>query len=191
MTTFFQNNLAYIIGAALGDGNLSNPNGRAVRLRISCDAKYPGIAQRIEDAIQVISPHNKVSRVHRKSTTCFDISCYSNKWETYLGWTAQGGSKNIQQVSVPIWIKVDKEFSRHCLRGLIETDGSIYNDRGYDMVNFVTITKSLAEDVLQMINGAGFLPKIYLLKTSHQPRYNIRISKSTREFIEYLDLKKD
>jgi len=32
---------AYIVGLALGDGNLSNPNGRAVRLRITCDKKYP------------------------------------------------------------------------------------------------------------------------------------------------------
>lgn len=32
-------NLAYVIGIAFGDGNLSNPNGRAVRLRVSCDKK--------------------------------------------------------------------------------------------------------------------------------------------------------
>ena len=32
---------AYVIGLALGDGNLSKPGPRAVRLRISCDNKYP------------------------------------------------------------------------------------------------------------------------------------------------------
>ena len=32
---------AYVIGLAIGDGGLSNPNGRAVRLRITCDIKYP------------------------------------------------------------------------------------------------------------------------------------------------------
>jgi hypothetical protein len=32
---------AYVLGLAIGDGNLSNPNGRAVRLRITCDTKYP------------------------------------------------------------------------------------------------------------------------------------------------------
>ena len=32
---------AYVIGLALGDGNLSNPNGKATRLRITCDKKYP------------------------------------------------------------------------------------------------------------------------------------------------------
>ena len=43
-----KNNLAYIIGIALGDGNLSNPNKRAVRLRITCDTGYPGLIENIK-----------------------------------------------------------------------------------------------------------------------------------------------
>jgi hypothetical protein len=38
---------AYIIGVALGDGDLSNPNGRAVRLRITCDKKYPRLIEHV------------------------------------------------------------------------------------------------------------------------------------------------
>src|SRR3989338_9217420 len=38
---------AYVVGLSLGDGNLSNPNGRAVRLRITCDKKYPNLIQNI------------------------------------------------------------------------------------------------------------------------------------------------
>jgi hypothetical protein len=38
---------AYVIGLAIGGGNLSNPNGRAVRLRITCDTKYPALIARI------------------------------------------------------------------------------------------------------------------------------------------------
>jgi hypothetical protein len=33
--------LAYLKEIALGDGNISNPNGRAFRMRITCDLKYP------------------------------------------------------------------------------------------------------------------------------------------------------
>ena len=46
-------NLAYIIGVALGDGNLSNPNGRAIRLRISCDTRYPFIIESIKEALKM------------------------------------------------------------------------------------------------------------------------------------------
>ena len=51
---------AYIIGLAIGDGNLSNPNGRAVRLRITCDNKYPGLIDRIARSLQKLLPKNKV-----------------------------------------------------------------------------------------------------------------------------------
>lgn len=37
--------LAYLIGVGIGDGNLSLMNGRSIRLRISCDTKYPHLVQ--------------------------------------------------------------------------------------------------------------------------------------------------
>jgi hypothetical protein len=39
----------YVIGLAIGDGNLSNPNGRAVRLRIACDTKFPALILGVEE----------------------------------------------------------------------------------------------------------------------------------------------
>lgn len=129
-------------------------------------------------------PYNKVSIVRRKES-CLDISCYSNKWEKLLGWTAKGGPKFKQKVSVPDWIKNDKELVAFCLRGLIETDGSVYKDRGYLTVNFVTIIPNLAKDVMDIIISLGFKPNLQI----HYPKnvatkYTIRISKKTREFIE-------
>ncbi len=50
----------------MGDGNLSNPNGRAVRLRVTCDLKYPGILERIQLAIKKLLPKNKVSIIKNK-----------------------------------------------------------------------------------------------------------------------------
>ena len=53
LNTKDKNSLAYIIGVALGDGNLSNPNGRAVRLRITCDIKYPKIISEIQKKLNI------------------------------------------------------------------------------------------------------------------------------------------
>ncbi len=116
--------LAYIIGVALGDGNLSNPNGRAVRLRITCDTKYPHLIRKIESALHIVAPNNKVGRINRQDTA-MDIYCYSNDWEKVLGWKAKGGPKLKQSVRVPKWILINKKLSKHCLCGLFETDGSI------------------------------------------------------------------
>lgn len=186
----FNNNLAYVAGVAIGDGNLSNPNGRAVRLRVSCDNKYPKIIERIKNAIQQLLPTNKISIVNHGGTWC-DISCYSNKWEDLLGWRAKSGSKYKQRVSVPIWIRTNKKYTISCLRGLFETDGCIYNDRGYVMVNFVSIIPELACDVIDMIKDLGFHPRKYTIETKTKIRYNIRISKDVNSFIKIINLKKN
>lgn len=124
---------AYIIGLAIGDGNLSNPNGRATRLRITCDTKYPNLIKRIVNSVQRLLPENKVGTIKHRMSNALDVYAYSNHFEKLLGWKAMGGSKYIQNVSVPTWIQNKKEYKINCLRGLIETDGAIYEDRRYKM----------------------------------------------------------
>jgi len=189
-TKLDKNNLTYIVSVALGDGGLSNPNGRAVRLRISCDTKYPVIIDNITSAIKKLLPTNKVSEVNRRAY-CVDISCYSNKWENLLGWKAKEGSKEKQKVSIPDWIKNNRIYSKHCLRGLFETDGSVYNDRDYLMANFVTIIPTLADDVMKIISTLGFKPNIQKFKTSNgKIKHTIRISKNTEKFIKTVGISK-
>ena len=91
---------SYIIGIAIGDGNLSNPNHRATRLRVTCDKKYPLLIKRITISLQRLLPENKVSIVECKDN-CIDISVYSNYLENLLGWQVGKGSKFDQKVSVP------------------------------------------------------------------------------------------
>ena len=175
--------LAYLIGLAIGDGNLSNPNGRATRLRISCDSKYLKLADNICYTIKTLLPENKVSFIYRK-ITCFDISCYSNKFESWLGWKAKNGSKFKQKIIVPNWIKINKKYTKWCLKGLFETDGSVYNDRNYVMAIFVTIIPSLAKDVRMMIKSINYTSHTYKIKTKNKTRYNIRVSKQVESFVK-------
>jgi len=179
--------LSYIIGAAIGDGNLSNSNGRAVRLRITCDNKYPDIIKKITEDISIILPTNKVSLIKR--TGCIDVSCYSNKWEKLLGWKALNGSKEKQKICIPKWIFEDKKYIRNCLLGLFQTDGSIYKDRKYTYVNFTTIIPSLLKDTQKMIEVLGYKPNIQKSKQKNNKiKYVIRISKNTKAFIKEIKL---
>ncbi|MBI1957054.1 MAG: LAGLIDADG family homing endonuclease [Candidatus Niyogibacteria bacterium] len=182
--------LAYVVGVALGDGNLSNPNGRATRLRITCNLRYKKLLKRIKTSIQKLLPYNRVSIVKRARTYA-DISCYSNRWEEWLGWKAKNGPKYKQRISIPGWIKNDRVLLIQCLRGLLETDGSLYRDRGYIMVGFVTIIPALAKDMMDGIQKLGFYAHGYKVNTAKNPRYNIRLSKNVQNFIRLIDLKKD
>lgn len=174
----------------MGDGNLSNPNGRAVRLRITCDKKYKKLSNKITLSLQKLLPNNKIGIVKRKDN-CLDISCYSNKLENFLGWSAKGGSKEKQEISIPDWIKRDRKYAISCLRGLFETDGSIYTDRKYLMANFVTIIPTLAKDVMEIIISLGFKPNMQLRKEQNgKIKHTIRISKNTEQFINLVKIEK-
>ena len=176
---------AYVVGIALGDGNLSNPNGRATRLRISCDTKYPKLIKKISSALTRLLPQNRVTTVNRPGN-CLDISVYSNHLEPLLGWTAGGGAKHKQDVGVPSWVQKRRKFIIPCLRGLIETDGAIYTDRGYPMVSFSTIIPRLARQVHAMISELGFQPKTYKV-VQHPPalsfKYQVRLSCDVVRFL--------
>jgi hypothetical protein len=178
---------AYVIGLAIGDGNLSNPNGRATRLRITCDTKYPALIAKIQSALQRLLPTNKVSLV-RGNGNYVNVSVYSNSLEPLLGWRAAGGSKRIQSVRVPQWICQNRAFSIPCLRGLIETDGAVYRDRGYPMVIFSTVILELGRQIDQMIRDLGFGCRFYATRRPLEEspyKYQVRLS---RDVVSFLDL---
>jgi len=179
---------AYIVGLAIGDGNLSNPNGRATRLRITCDTKYPYLIQKIVASLKQLFPENKIGIVSRKKTY-LDISVYSNHLEKLLGWHSNGGSKIRQQVTVPGWIYKRKSFIIQFLTGLFETDGCTYEDRGYRMVSLTTSIRRLAYDTQNLCTQLGFVARLYRVKNKYS-EYHLRISKNTNDFIKLLNLNK-
>ena len=175
---------------ALGDGNLSNPNGRAIRLRISCFSGYPEIANEITETIQALLPCNKISRV-KKQGRCFDISVYSNKLGEWMPWETNEGSKIAQNAHVPDWILANLKFSKACLRGLIQTDGCVYTDRGYPMVNFTNNIEQLALDVRKIMEDLGFRPNYSrILNDNKNFKYTVRISRNAKKFTRILGLYK-
>jgi hypothetical protein len=183
--------LAYIVGVALGDGNLSCPNRRVTRLRITCDIKYPQIIAEVITNLQEIFPKNKVSIVKDKKGECIDISVYSNNLNYLMPWQADMGSKMVQQAHVPKWIMNDEQYIKSALKGLVQTDGSIYLDRGYKMVNFTNVVKPLIEDVMNMMQLLGFKPRLSkTMQKSGNIKYTVRLVRDAEKFITLINLVK-
>lgn len=134
-------------------------------------------------SIRALLPGNKVYVVHRKRAQCFDVCCYSNHWEGLLGWKVGKGPKVDQGVKVPAWIKENRRYTISCLRGLIETDGSIYRDRGYPMVEFKSAGAMLAYDFDDMVRSLGFRPHTYWIAQSVRGIFHVRLSKNVAEFL--------
>jgi hypothetical protein len=178
---------AYITGLALGDGNLSNPNGRAVRLRITCDKKYPQLIDHIKESLHHLLPENRISTANKPG--CVDVSVYSNQLTSLIGYQWNGGSKIVQNVGVHDWIKDNSLYSKECLRGLFQTDGSIYLDRGYTMVNFINTGKQLSVDTFHMIQDLGYSPNMQrLYQENGKIKHTIRLAKNSKKFIGEIGL---
>ncbi len=174
---------------AIGDGNISNPNKRAYRLRVTCDARYPGIIQRVVLYLQKVFPKNKVSLVPKKGTA-FDVSVYNNEINNVLGWKLELGKKYQQTIMIPNWINSDPEYIKYFIKGLFEADGSIYKDRGCTMVNFVSYNKEIIDYIEIQIKLLDFSLSISTHQEKNGVKYTLRIAKNSQKFIEYFNIEK-
>lgn len=142
------------------------------------------LAQKIARAVRTLLPRNRVAFVAKRGQ-CYDISCYSNHWEPLLGWRVGQGTKISQGVSIPCWIKERHEYAVACLRGLLETDGSMYVDRGYPMVMFVNACEPLARDVAQLMTSLDFAPRTSVIASKRpRPVFHVRLSKHVADFLQ-------
>ncbi len=78
------------------------------------------------------------------------------------------GNKLRQRVDIPNWIKKETKFKITCLRGLMDTDGCIFNECHninnkrycYPKLSFVSYSKNLRYSVFKILSELGFHPKI-------------------------------
>jgi hypothetical protein len=72
---------AYLLGQYLGDGGIYEHRRRVFRLVIFGDAKYPGIAREVADAIATVAPQVSVKQQRRgPARTCLATNAYSRCW---------------------------------------------------------------------------------------------------------------
>jgi hypothetical protein len=77
------NEYVYLLGLYLGDGCIS-PHERGVyKLRISLDAKYPGIVGECSSALAAVMPESKVN-TYTRSTNVVEVFSYSKAWPCLL-----------------------------------------------------------------------------------------------------------
>jgi hypothetical protein len=157
--------LAEFTGIMIGDGGISEYR-IAITLNSKDDYDYSiFVCKLIEELFDVSCKEYKRKDslamdivVHRKDLVEF---CYS------IGLNI--GDKLKQGLDIPQWIKNNKKYSIACIRGLVDTDGSVFTHKykvsgkeyAYKKLSFTSCSKPLLNSVYNILKKLGIHSRLH------------------------------
>lgn len=150
--------LAELVGIILGDGHIDkHSRDRGDRfisnyyVSVTLHENEELIIQKVERLLSACL-NRETKRETLKDIKAVNIKIYGKEVvEALESIDLEAGNKVEKQVSVPEWIKEERNLSKACLRGLIDTDGSIYERKeGERIVYFKNRSKPLLKDFSEM-----------------------------------------
>jgi|SRR3989344_403430 len=162
--------LAEFIGILLGDGHLT-----PTQVTVTLGKKEKSYALHVKSLMEDIFEASPRIAVDKKGDrTVYFGSTLIVKWLRSMGLAY---NKTKSQVNIPKWCFKDKSTKRGVLRGLFDTDGSIYRLRYGIQVSFCNSSKPLLSSVRRMLSDLGYFPsqisngRIYLTRRSDIGKY--------------------
>lgn len=179
--------LAELYGIMLGDGNLTKIKGYKIgtyMIRIVGDSKkdrkylldyvYP----LIKDLFKI-----KVREGKFKKTNAMFIEVHGINLVKFLENKGfKPGNKIKNKLGIPDWIKQNPSFLKKCLRGLYDTDGSVYklgNQNSYQ-INFCNHNKRLLNEVRESLISLNISPS----RITKEEEINITKKSELRKFLK-------
>jgi len=161
----YSNKLAEWVGIVLGDGGITTTQINFT-FHLEDDKEFGSFLVKLTKELfdinmkHIESPKYSVRRyyISRKLLVKFCVDS--------LGLSI--GSKVRQQVGVPEWIINNSNYSKSCLRGLIDTDGAVFthrykvNGKEYKSkkLNFTNLSRPIIKFVYKTLKEQGFNPRL-------------------------------
>jgi len=162
VTPLESKDLAEFYGIMLGDGNLTKIKGYKIgnyQIRIVGDSRNDRVY--LENYVKILieklfSVRVNVSKM--KDANALILVATSRELVDFLQIKGfKPGDKIRNLLDIPDWIKENKEFLKFCLRGLYDTDGSVYkltNQNSYQIL-FTNYNPVLLNSVRQSLLSLG------------------------------------
>lgn len=157
--------LAEFVGIVLGDGAITHYQ-LVVTLHHTDEIEYAAFVMKLmKDLFNV-----DAQRYHHPKDSVFDVTASRRELVIFcveeLG--LHIGNKVRQQVDIPDWIKENKEFSVACLRGLVDTDGSVFTHRyksnghwyAYKKLDYTSMSKPMLTSAADIFRSIDLYPRI-------------------------------
>ena len=175
----FSEELAEFVGILLGDGGISEAQVHFT-FHSEDDREY---------AIFVVNLIKKLFNVPvgscRKGEFVHAITYYISRKELVCFCTEKlglkQGNKVKQQVDIPEWVKNNKSYAIACVRGLVDTDGCIFNHKykvngkiyKYKKLSFVSASRPLLSSVYDIMQYNNLHPR--LARKQQQGEVDLRL----------------
>ena len=161
----FSNRLAEFSGIMIGDGSITR---RQIMITVNSkdDKQYSSfIKNLIQKTFDVPVPicYYKNKSAMKLVVSRSNLVDFCNK---KLG--LRIGHKLRQGLDIPDWIKANSSFRKACLRGLVDTDGCIFNECHkikdkkycYPRLVFTSYSRQLCLSVMKILKELNFTPKL-------------------------------
>ena len=183
--------LAEFVGAVLGDGNVHlYKKGKKVRvyiIRISGDYKkdedyHLDYLKNLCKKIFNLDTKENISLKY--NGRCLNL--YSKELvKFFIQMGINPGNKIKNQSTIPLWIFKKNSYLKACLRGLIDTDGSIFKMSNKDpcliRISFINYNSQLLEDTRGAFIKLGFHPSKIINKKRFYISRQMEIKKYLKE----------
>ena len=156
--------LAEFVGILMGDGGITERQIKVTLNRVD-DKDYVRFVAREMSLLFGVMP----SIIPVKDRLAVNIIISRTKLvEFCISIGLNKGNKLMQGLDIPDWILKNEAYAKACVRGLIDTDGSIFNERHtikgkqycYPRMSFVSASPDLCDSVIAVLRKNGFSPKL-------------------------------
>ena len=161
----FSEKLAEFIGIVIGDGSITK---RQITITLHCkdDKEYSkfvvALIKKLFDVPVGTSRRKRDLAINYVVSRTELVRFCTEKLGLKIG------NKIKQQVDIPDWIKQNKLYSIACVRGLVDTDGCVFNHKykvkekwySYKKLAFTSYSKPLRESVSHILKNSGLNPRI-------------------------------
>ncbi|MBI4239713.1 hypothetical protein HY620_01845 [Candidatus Uhrbacteria bacterium] len=156
--------LAEFVGIMLGDGGIT-PFQITISVSYENDMEYSDFLSRFLYKLFRLRP-----AVYFRDTSVITIQLSRKNLVEYckkIGLCV--GNKVRQQIDMPYWVQSNDEYLKACLRGLMDTDGCIFQEchriKGrrycYPRIYFVNYSEPLKRSIFAALAKFAFTPKIH------------------------------
>jgi hypothetical protein len=166
----FDERLAELVGILLGDGNIYSyrnvKNGKVISthsIRICGDSRndHEYVTEHVSNLLQNLFEIKTRLYKSKKRNAVYVIADGIELVKFFNSFGLKPGNKIKNNLTIPEWIWQDPVFLKSCIRGLFDTDGSIYELKphwpGLIQISFRNYNKLLLKDVERALKQLGFI----------------------------------